>query len=73
MIKKTLTLFVYTVLFFLVPFVGALGLLGYVGVKHHVSYTNFLNKHKVLGPFLVYFCVGLQFVLSCVIITLLRG
>jgi hypothetical protein len=73
MTKKLLTLFIYTILFFLVPFVGILGPLGYIGVKHHVSYTNFLNKHKILGPFLVYFCVSLQFVLSCVIINQLRS
>jgi hypothetical protein len=72
MFKHTLTLLMYTVIFFLVPLVGALGPLGYVATKHFDRYQKFIVENPRLGPFTVYLYLILQFTLSCVILTLTK-
>lgn len=62
---KKLELFVYIVLFFLVPFLGAFGLLGLFGDKYFMPYSEFAKKFPRTGNLIITMYFILQLVISC--------
>lgn len=62
---KKLELLVYITLFFMVPFLGAFGLLGLVGEKYFTSYTEFTKQYPRIGSLIITSYFILQLVISC--------
>lgn len=69
---KKLEILVYTTLFFMVPFLGAFGLLGSLGVKYFTSYTEFTKIFPRTSNLIITSYFILQLVISCGIIHLVN-